>query len=652
MLSAKLSLLVCLGASLSVLGDRLSLWAKMSLIGGAWLLTGGAHTAKIIIKTLPRDVRAVVKIVRLVFHVKRAERKNLTVPKMFAESVRKFPDKILFYFKDEEWTFRQVEDYSNRIANYFSSTGLSKGDSVALFMSNRPEFVCMWLGLSKIGVVPALINTNLRCDPLYHSVSVVKCKAIIFTSELAQAVETIFGMLMDGGPKFYPCYSLGPCNIPSAVDLNVVLPLASPLPVSEEISNQIGFKDKLLYIYTSGTTGLPKAAVIKHSRYILAGGGLTIMMGVKKTDRVYCPLPLYHSVGGMISLSGCMHDGIPMIMREKFSASSYWKDCVKYQATTAQYIGEICRYLLNTPESEYESQHAVRLMFGNGLRPEIWTDFTERFNIPNISEFYGSTEGNSQVLNFDNTVGAVGFVPVLFSSFLPLGLIKVNEAGEAVRDPGTGLCIRCKAGEPGEFVGIIEQNHPLREFNGYSDKTSSQKKVLYDVWRKGDSCFRSGDILVADDHGYLYFKDRKGDTFRWKGENVSTAEVEGVISRAAQLTDCVVYGVRVPNCEGRVGMAAIVEDLGAAPAAGSRLDLNNLAAQLNARLPAYARPIFLRIVRELDMTGTFKLKKRELQAEAFDINTIKDRLYLMRKGEYVPLSEQLYQNILSGKERF
>jgi len=644
-------MLVCLGASLSVLGDKMSMWMKMGVIGGAWLLTGGHSTLSIFIKTLPRDTRAVWKVLRIGYHVKMAERRNLTVPKMFYQAVRKFPDRVLFYFKEEKWTFTMVEEYSNRVADFFLAAGYVKGDSVAVFMTNRPEFVCVWLGLSKIGVIPALINSNLQSDPLHHSISVAKCRAVVFSSELAQAVESIFGMLMNGTSQFFPTYSIGsqnPVNIPGSIHLSSELDNYSKLPVRSEVQDGINFTDKLLYIYTSGTTGLPKAAVIKHSRYILAGGGLTIMMGVRSDDVVYCPLPLYHSVGGMVSLSGCMANGISMVMREKFSASSYWKDCVKYKVTAAQYIGEICRYLLNTPESEYESVHSVRLMFGNGLRPEIWTDFTHRFNIQDIAEFYGSTEGNSQVLNFDNTVGAVGFVPVLFSSILPLGTIKVDEKGDPIRDPATGLCIRCGVGEPGEFVGVIQQNHPLREFVGYSDKESTKRKVLNDVWKKGDLCFRSGDILVMDQYGYLYFKDRKGDTFRWKGENVSTAEVEGIISRCVGLNDVVVYGVKVPNTEGRVGMAAIVEDIGG----GSKpVNLEELAVDLNRRLPAYAVPAFVRIVRELDMTGTFKLKKRELQTEGFSLEDIEDRMFFLQKGKYVPLDKELYNSIMEGKIR-
>jgi len=651
----KYCMFIGLGAVLIMIENKLSF---LTILFCAWVFSGGFDTLRIVCSTLPRDLIAVSKLVRLVFHTKVAERKNLTVPKMFSTTAQKYPDKVLFYFHDEEWTFQQVENWSNKIAHTFLKEGFVKGDTVAVFMQNRPEFVCTWLGLSKIGVIPALINYNLRQDPLFHSIQVTKCKAVIYGADLAEAVVDIFGLLLNGSKPNFPTYFVGSGEpnqalinkVPGTKNLDLLMEEQPQLPVNQEIQDSINFKDKLMYIYTSGTTGLPKAAVIKHARYILAGGGLTIMIGVKKNDVVYCPLPLYHSVGGMISLSGCMAHGITMVMRDKFSASNYWKDCVKHKVTVAQYIGEICRYLLNSPKCNNEVEHSIRLMFGNGLRSEIWKDFITRFKIPNISEFYGSTEGNSNILNFDNTVGAVGFVPVLFSSILPLGPIKVDEEGNAVRDPDTGLCIRCKTGEPGEFVGIIQQNHPVREFTGYSDKESTNKKILCDVWKKGDKCFRSGDILVSDEFGYLYFKDRKGDTFRWKGENVSTAEVEGVISKAVGLTDVVVYGVKVPECEGRAGMAALAEQGGS----GHPIDLKELADSVINRLPSYARPIFVRLVKELDITGTYKLKKRDMQMEGFDLHSIEDKMFFLdiEEKNYVSLTSELFDKINQKQIRF
>jgi len=502
--------LAALAAGLSF-NSWLEGWSLGVFLFLVWILSHG-QLLYLIYHTLGRDLRASNFMIRLLMLVKKAEWQNLTVPKMFTQTAKKFPDKVMFYFEDETWTFQQVEDYSNAVANFFLGLGYSKGDSIALFMENRPEYVATWLGLSKIGVVPALINYNLKDNALTHTVQVANCKGLIYGVELAQEVFKIHSCLKNGS-VVYPTFSSGPpslrnVNIPSTVDLNDHLNTCSKDPVPKKIQDSIGFKEKLLYIYTSGTTGLPKAAVIKHSRYILASGGCAIVIGCQPDDTLYVTLPLYHSVGGMIALAGCMKHGFTVALRKKFSAKNYWADCVKYRVTAAVYIGEICRYLLNTKECPEEKQHHVRLMFGNGLRPDIWPKFTQRFNIPNIAEFYGSTEGNSNIINYENRVGAVGFVSVLFPKLLPLGLIKVDQVtGVEVRGPD-GLCVRCLPNEPGEFVGQIVKNHPVRDFDGYADQASTRKKILHNVWKQGDMCFRSGDILTMDEFGWLYFKGR------------------------------------------------------------------------------------------------------------------------------------------------
>lgn len=590
-------------------------------------------------------------MIRLLLLVKKAEWRNLTVPKMFAATASTLPNKVMFYFKDETWTFGQVEDYSNRVANYFLSLRFQKGDCVAIFMENRPEYVATWLGLAKIGVIPALINYNLKQSALTHTVRVANCKAIIYGVELSQEVSEVMKSLQTDDESVFPSFSSGPPEIrkvavPFTVDLNDVLMSSSASPVPTDIQDSICFKDKLLYIYTSGTTGLPKAAVIKHSRYILASGGCTTVIGCKATDVVYSPLPLYHSVAGMIALAGTMRYGLSMVMREKFSARNYWADCVRYRVTAAQYIGEICRYLLNTKECPEEKQHQVRLMFGNGLRPQIWKQFVHRFNIQDIAEFYGSTEGNSNIINYENREGAVGFVSVLFPGLLPLGLIKVNTVtGHEVRDEN-GLCIRCEPGEPGEFVGQIVKNHPVRDFDGYADQSATKKKIIRDVWRQGDMCFRSGDILIMDQFGWLYFKDRSGDTFRWRGENVSTTEVEATVSNMVQLRDAVVYGVEIPGTEGKAGMAAIHDP-------DDKVDLGLLAAGIKKNLPTFAWPLFVRLVKQLDITGTFKLRKFNLQREGFNPSIVSDKLFFLhpKTGTYEILNVELFNSIITGAIR-
>ncbi|KAK7057005.1 hypothetical protein SK128_012334 [Halocaridina rubra] len=375
-------------------------------------------------------------------------------------------------------------------------------------------------------------------------------------------------------------------------------------------------------------------------------GGVFYLSGMCTDDIIYDPLPLYHTAGGMLGVGQSLLYGCSAVIRVKFSASKYWADACKYGATAGQYIGEICRYLLSAPEKPEDKNHKIRIMFGNGLRPTIWEDFQKRFAIPKICEFYGSTEGNTNIINMDGRPGAVGFVSVLIPSVYPVALLKIDEeTREIVRD-ANGMCIRCQPGEAGEFIGKIVKNDPVRDFHGYADEKATAKKIVRDVFVKGDYAFLSGDILVMDHEGYLYFKDRTGDTFRWKGENVATSEVENVISKVANDTDIVVYGVEIPGAEGRAGMAAILDE-------NNSLDLNRLYAVVMKSLPSYARPLFVRIVKELEKTGTYKLKKVKLQEAGFNPNTIEDKLYFIdnKQKTYVPLDNELYAKIISGEAR-
>jgi len=657
-----------LGVMTVVSIQDISTWIKICTIVGAFFLSGNTESFYLLYHTLPRDLSAVSKLFRLIVLLKKHEWFNTTVPKMFSATAARVPNKPMFFYNNHMWTFGQVEDLSNRIANYILSEGFGRGDTVAVYIGNRPEFVIVWLGLSKAGVVPALINYNLKQEALIHSTKVADCKALIFGVELQGFVKDVFHKLGNGS-KILPSYFVGSKDIenidivevPQSKNLDNFLKDFSNDPVPTKVKESVCFNDKFMYIYTSGTTGLPKAALIKHSRYILAGEAATLMMGLNKEDTIYCCLPLYHTVGGMIALSGTMRRAIPMVIADRFSSSNFWKDCVKHGVTAAPYIGEICRYLLNTHKCDEEKQHSLRLMFGNGLRPSIWKDFVDRFGIGQIREFYGSTEGNSNIINLDNTVGAVGFIPLatILGSILPLGLIKVTEDGEAIRNADTGLCIRCEPGEEGEFVGVIVNNHPVRDFPGYSDLKATTRKIIHNVWKQGDNCFRSGDILVCDKFGYFYFKDRKGDTFRWKGENVSTAEVESVVfgDRGAGTAhmDVVAYGVKLPGYDGKAGMMALAQ----IPRSGGdhleldHLDLDYLSELFEEKLPSYARPVFLRITRELDITGTYKLKKRALQEEGINPHCQDPIFYFdIKTNKYLPLLKDVFENIMCQKIRF
>ncbi|XP_044727406.1 long-chain fatty acid transport protein 4 [Chrysoperla carnea] len=593
-------------------------------------------------KTCPRDFKIIVRYLKFNISYFFWHRQTRTITNQFRKIASKYPNKPAFIIDDRQMTFNEVELFSNQVARYFQEQGFKKGDSVALFMENKPEYVCFWLGLSKIGVITALINSNLQKDTLLHSITCASCIAVIYGTELKAQFQEIQSQLKDD-IKSYEFDDIVTVKTTFTKDL-----LATSSD-SLDCLNICGPSDKLVFIYTSGTTGLPKPAVIRNSRYYFMAEAFRSLAALRTNDIIYDPLPLYHSAGGVLGAGQALCYGITVVTRKKFSASNFWKDCIKYNCTVSQYIGEICRYLLTQPERPEDKQHKIRLMYGNGLRPQIWEAFIKRFNVK-IIEFYGATEGNSNIMNIDSKIGAVGFVPTILKipylkSLYPVNLLKCDEyTGEIIRDKN-GFCIPCKVGEPGVFVGLINPKKPSSAFEGYANKQDSERKIIRDVRRKGDMYFNSGDILVSDKFGYYYFKDRTGDTFRWRGENVATSEVEAVISNVAGLSDCVVYGVEIPNVEGKAGMAAIVDT-------NKSIDLKVLYEGVKKHLPAYARPLFIRIMNEVPMTGTYKLKKRDLQIEGYDITKITDdNIYFLYNNEYTLLTKDLYDSILNGQAR-
>ncbi|CAG9773113.1 unnamed protein product [Ceutorhynchus assimilis] len=540
-----------------------------------------------------------------------------------------------------------LDNFSNRLANYFKSIGYKKGDSVALLLENRPEYLGIWLGLSKIGVIAALINTNLVSDSLVHSIFASKNKGLIFGSSFSEIIRQISEEIRtinlyefkddDNIQKLYNA---------RAIDLKQKLQ-ESLCIVPPELS-ETETQDSLLYIYTSGTTGLPKAAIIRHSRYMLASGALFYLTGLnRETDILYNALPLYHSAGGMLAAGVSLLFGTPVVLKRKFSASNFWMDCEKYNCTVAIYIGEICRYLLAAHKPDMKLNHKVKKVCGNGLKPQIWQQFKNTFGIEEIYEFYGATEGNAQMVNIDGRVGAVGFVPVLGRWIMGPIIIQCDEnTGEPIRTKG-GLCKRCKVGEPGLLVGKINQKQLIKAFVGYADSQATKTKILQNILVEGDAYFNTGDILVEDELGYLYFRDRTGDTFRWKGENVATCEVEAIISNFTGYNDAIVYGVEVPGSDGKAGMAAIVDP-------EDKLNIKELAQGLKSKLPSYAVPVFVRVVKSVPLTGTFKLKKVGLQKEGFNVHKIEDgSLYVLyaKNSEYQPLTSNIYSDIVNGEMR-
>ncbi|XP_008327798.1 long-chain fatty acid transport protein 1a [Cynoglossus semilaevis] len=613
---------------------------------GVYLAIRGWKFIYIAARTAKRDLNGLYILFRVKLALWRYIRNGSNIPSIFAQTVKRYPNKpaLIYEATGETWTFMQLDQLSNAVAHWARGQGWVSGDVVAIFMESRPLQVALWLGFAKVGVEAALINFNLRQDSLLHCVGVSESRAIVFGAELADALLEVRSSLPQSMVRF--CTGeLGAEQMIalSAHPLDPILAVTSRYAPSPCVPSK-GMSDRLFYIYTSGTTGLPKAAIVIHSRYyrIAAFGFLSFRL--RTDDIIYDCLPLYHSAGNIMGVGQCLLHGLTVVVKKKFSASRFWEDCIKYNCTVVQYIGEICRYLLSQPVRPQEKGHKVRVAVGNGLRPSVWEAFTERFGVAQIGEFYGATECNCGMANTDGKVGACGFNSRILPNVYPIRLVRVNEdTMELIRD-SRGLCVPCQPGEPGLLVGRINQQDPLRRFDGYANQEATRKKIAHNVFKLNDSAYISGDVLVMDELGYMYFRDRSGDTFRWRGENVSTTEVEGILSNLLGQTDVAVYGVTVPGVEGKAGMAAIADTNG-------RFDCNDFLQKIQRALPPYARPVFLRISPQVDTTGTFKIQKTRLQREGYDPRLTSDQIYFLnsKAPRYEAIDEELYNAIVEGR---
>ncbi|MCK1711938.1 MULTISPECIES: long-chain-acyl-CoA synthetase [unclassified Bradyrhizobium] len=568
-----------------------------------------------------------------------------TLPgRLFADVVddwaRRQPDRAALITDDASLDYEGLSKRINRYARWARSVGVAKGDTIGLIMPNGIDYVAAWLGISRVGGVVALINTKLVGPSLAHCIDVAKPSHLIVAHGLT---ETLGGALphLKTDAKIW---IHGDARSERAID--VALAALDDGPLSPDEHGGVTIDDRALLIYTSGTTGLPKAASISHRRILNWGFWFAGLTGATPQDRLYDCLPLFHSVGGIVAPCSMLAAGGAVVIAEKFSASNFWHDVVRHDCTLFQYIGELCRYLLKAPPSEYENRHRLRLACGNGLRGDIWEDFQGRFAIPRILEFYAATEGNFSLFNVEGQPGAIGRIPPLLAHRFPASLVRLDpDSGAPLRNED-GLCIACARGEAGEAIGRIgTADQGGGRFEGYTDAGETEKKVLRDVFAKGDSWFRTGDLMRLDDKGFFHFVDRIGDTFRWKGENVAASEVNDVVRDFTGVVDATSYGVGIPGADGRAGMSAIVVNEG--------FDIAALPAHLAQRLPAYARPVFVRISRELDATETFKQKKGELAREGFDPNEISDPLFMAepKSGAYVALDAEIYTQIVDGSMR-
>jgi len=540
-------------------------------------------------------------------------------------------------------TYRALAEQSNRYARWALDQGLVKGDVVCLLMPNRPEYMAIWLGITSVGGVVGLLNTNLAGPSLSHCIKIVAPKHLIVAAEL---MDPLIAALPDlAGAMQIWTHGSDHGEFPR-IDRDIERHPGERLRDAERRPPTI--EDRALLIYTSGTTGLPKAACVSHGRLMQWSHWFAGMTDAHASDRMYNCLPMYHSVGGVVATGAVLVGGGAVVLRNRFSAGQFWKDVIRWDCTLFQYIGELCRYLLQTEPHPSEKEHHIRMCCGNGLSADVWDAFKNRFRIPQILEFYAATESNISLFNVEGKAGAIGRVPFLLAHrFSPMLVAFDVERGVPVRNE-QGFCVRCAPNEVGEALGQILENAPNlgNRFEGYTSKEASETKILRNVFEPGDAWFRTGDLMRKDEQGYFYFVDRIGDTFRWKGENVSTLEVAQAICTFPGITEAIVYGVPLPGTDGRAGMATLVADEG--------MDLAALRTHLINRLPEYARPLLVRMRSEIAVTATFKYTKTDFVRQGYDPVATSDVIYFndSERQAFVRLDKPLYERIHTGQIRF
>ena len=565
-----------------------------------------------------------------------------TLPAVIEEVAQTRGDHAALISAHETLTYRGLSERANRYARWALAQDIAKGEAVGLMMPNRPEYMAIWLGITSVGGVVALLNTNLRGPALAHCIDVVAPQHVIVAAELSAELRAALAHLASP-PKIWS-HGGDDC-----VGVDRELETLSPGRLSEAERRGVALADRALYIYTSGTTGLPKAANVSHQRLLQWSFWFAGLINAGPGDRMYDCLPMYHSIGGVVATGSLLVRGGSVAIRDRFSAQHFWDDVVGWNCTLFQYIGELCRYLLNAPEQPLAQRHRLRLCCGNGLRGDVWEKFQSKFAIPRILEFYAATEGNVSLYNVEGKVGAIGRVPPFLGHRFPLALLRVDAATNTpLRDAG-GLCIRCATDEIGEAIGKIHGGTGApgsgADFEGYTDAKASEQKIIRDVFQRGDAWYRTGDLMRRDGSGFFYFVDRTGDTFRWKGENVATSEVAAALTAFPGVIEATVYGVPVAGTEGAAGMAALVVD--------GTLDLAEFRKYLTRRLPPYARPLFLRLQDRIAVTATFKHAKADLVREAFDPAAHGDPIYFDDPSQaiYVRLDAALFRRIQDGKIR-
>ncbi len=566
---------------------------------------------------------------------------NLSLGSVMERNATMYPDAPAILYEDQRYTHKEFNQAINRYAHYFLSQGIRKKEAVIVLVDNRPELLMIIAALAKLGAVSSLINPNLRGEVLRYSIDLTRDRHFIVGEELVEAFEEVRVKLKMGNQDkiYFEPENAGAKTPDGYINLRHAVWDQSDENPSTTIG--VNINEPFAYVFTSGTTGLPKASIQTHKRWFMGQYWFgKIVMNLKTDDVLYCPLPFCHTNGLNVAWGAAAARGTALAVRRKFSATHFLSDVRKYNANSFIYIGEICRYLMNQPRRPDDADNPLVSCVGNGLRPEIWTLFKIRFGLKRIYELYGSAEGTlifTNLLNLDRTVGMC---------LTPYAIVRYDiDRDEPIRDK-EGFMIKVPPGEQGLLIAEISEKLP---FAGYTEKQETEKKILCDVFKKGDRWFNFGDLVLNQGYKHIRFVDRLGDTFRWKGENVSTTEVEKVVNLDERISASTVYGVMIPGTEGRAGMIAVIPEV-----PFEDFDFKDFSNRIRRHLPSYAVPKFIRMKKEFETTGTHKIKKNMLREEGFDIKKISDPVFVLLPGKeaYEPLTPEIHQEILKGKYKF
>lgn len=556
---------------------------------------------------------------------------------------------VFIIFEGKQYTYKETYDLVLKYGTWLKiKHNVKPKEVVAMDMMNSATYVFLWFGIWSIGAKPAFINYNLTGKALAHCVAKSTARLFLVDPELQGNIDEVLRASLVG----VQIEILTP-----DVDADVLSTMGAREPDSSRSEDKA--QNMAALIFTSGTTGLPKPAIVSWTKVNGASGMVTSWASFQKSDVFYTCMPLYHSSASLLGLCTTLANGSAIAIGKKFSTKTFWPEVRASNATIIQYVGELCRYLLAAPpqidprtSENIDQANTVRMAFGNGLRPDVWNKFKERFDIGIIAEFYSATEGSSASWNYsknDFSKGAIGRNGTLAYLLLSRvwAVVELNwETETPFRNPETGFCKKVNPGEPGEMLYKLDPNDIERGFQGYfNDSKSTSSKIIRDVFVKGDAYFRTGDMIAWDDQGRMFFNDRIGDTFRWKSENVSTNEVSEALGIHPSVHEANVYGVELPHHDGRAGCVAIV--LASPP---NEQLLSDLASHAHRALPRFAVPLFLRFCKEMQSTGTLKQQKHVVRLQGVDpAKTGDDDIFWLRGGTYVKFSNKDWQELTGGR---